>query len=345
MKEKDILNKLLNENKITKNEYDKLLKNMNINNDDTKNDFIGEVFSSIKDDVNKMIGHISKNSDIAMDFKNISTKIKNEITQGIDKNKIKTIAKNNKIKNAKNIVPVKEQKIIHKVDKSIKILTINIPSDYITIVGTNKKCIEVTGYFVVDDINIKNVLKLKQMTNEIKLEIEKYIKYTNANVLIMLPSKSLSDINIKTSDTIYDIKKINVNKLFLDSDNSNLKLKNNKVGNIAMNIVSGDLKIDNLTCNNFNVALENSKAYVKFKSLKNIKLNINNSNITLKGIFNHGTINMKLEDMFSKFIYDKNKFQIIKKEKNLSYLRCNKNKSVNDINLECKAITSALKIY
>ncbi len=339
MREQEILDDLLKNNKITKEEYNKLSKDSKSKKEEI---FIDSLFGSIKEDINKVTNYISKNIDV----KQVSGSIKESIRKEIDKNKIQKLANTNSIYRAKAFTPIKEQKIVYKINKNINTFNINIPSDYVTIIGSNKKYIEITANFVVDDIDCKDILILKQLLNsgEITLDRENYIKYLNSNILIMLPHKYIKNINIKCESATYDIKKINLNNIFLNANNSYLKFKNNKINKLYVDMLKCDFRADKISCNNLSVVADKTKSNIKFCSIKNAKLNLNNSNFTLRGLFNHGTINVKLENIFSDFSYDKNKLFIAKKDNNLSYLRYDGNKKADKINLECKIISSILKI-
>ncbi len=350
MKEKEILDDLLKNNKITKDEYNKLLrdlkKNKNSKKDYKEETFVDSLFRSIKTDIDKAATFVSENEDIFGNFKKVADKIKSDIIKESESSKVQKLAKKNLIKQAKNVVPVKEQKIVHKIEKNINTFNINVPSDYVTIIGTSKKYIEIVAYFVVDNIEIKDILVLKQTDSkaEIALNVEKYAKYLNANITIMLPHKYIKNINIECVNTTYDIGKINLNNMFLKANNSYLKFKNNKINNLHIDMENCDFMANGLSCNNFSVVSDKTKSNVKLNAMYNVKLNLNNSNFILRGIYNKGVINVKLQNLFSNFVYDKTKFIIIKKEENLSYLRCGSNKNLDGINLDCKIVSSMLKI-
>ncbi len=344
MEEKNILEKLLSNNKITKDEYEKLLRDFKLRNQDSNdNNLIMSILNSMKDDIYKVKKYVF-NKEIDEEKINYTYyKVKQDIIKEFDKRKIKKISKKNNLKKYKEI-PVREQKILHKINKNINSFNVDILSDYVTVIGTKKKELEVTSYFYEENMKKDKVLKLIQSGEKLMLRSEDNIKGININVIIKIPYNYLKNISITCKDTTYDFSKLDLSKLEIKAFNSYLNIKNNKINSLDVKIKKVDCRISKFIGSRLNMEANLSKIKIDSKTLKDFKLNLNNCICKIIGVMKKNNINIKIENMFSKISYNKKKFNKVSNDANITYLYRECQQSKCDRNIECKLITSKFKI-
>ncbi len=355
MEEIKILDELLKEERITKEEYEKLYVDVQIR-------------KSVIEEKEKT----KKTKKEKKDKKDKEFNTKKEVKL-IMKNKISKL----------KYKEIKEEKIIHKVDKNFETLNIDLKAvaQFIDIEGTKGNTIKIETKYILDDYD-KEYMYLVKEDNNINLQFaDKVCEESYFSMTIKVPIKILKTYNINAENSSLFIKKLKAENLNCNIKSSDICLDKNEINNVTLDVDDCRLAINKLKNDKFNINLK--KSNIKFSDItfedllikgNSSKLKINkiigdNLNMELDGCntkvnspevynFNYksnlssGSINsilndnykINIKDMFSKISYNKKSYENIEYKNGITTLEYKNAKSTKERELNCDIVSSTLKI-